>query len=98
MEELEFGKSVVGWVKTSSKNSNQVLVGLGLEHRNVVQCQVFLQATCCGRVLPAAKRGWNTLGSHNDRLVCNCESLFLRRRILELELISSERLSKGTSS
>jgi hypothetical protein len=65
MEELKLGKWVVGWIKTSCKNSNQVLVGLGLEHRNTVQCQVVLEAICCGSVLPAAKRGWNSIGSHN---------------------------------
>ena len=65
MEELNFGKPVVGWIKASSKDSNQMLAGLGLEHRNTLQCQVVLEATCCGCVLPAAKRGWNDLGSHD---------------------------------
>lgn len=71
MKKLEFGKPVIGWIETGSENSNQMLVGLRLEHRNSVQCQVVLEATCCGHVLPAAKRGWNTPGRHNDGLVCN---------------------------
>lgn len=69
MEEMNFRKSVVSWIKTSGKNSDQVLAGLGMEHRNSFQGQVVLEATCCGFVLPAAKRGWNTLGSHDERLV-----------------------------
>lgn len=69
MEESNFGKSVVSWIKTSSKDSNQVLAGLGLEHRNTLQCQIVFEASCCGCVLPAAKRGWNTLSSHDDLLV-----------------------------
>lgn len=76
MEKLEFRKSVVRWIEASSKNSNQVLIGLGLEHGHIVQCQVVLESACCGSVLPAAEQGM-ALDSHDVFFIGNHKFTFL---------------------